>query len=322
MLEPDAAPLLEANELALLAPEPARVANVVAGTAGWTEPTLIKSGLFYPRGATSAQARLEFYAGQFAMVEVDATYYTLLTHDTVQRWCDSTPPGFVFHIKAHPVFTGHPIDLRKLPKDLREPIEALGFEGRVYAERLPPELSNELERRFFAPLDLLESAGKLGVVLLQYPPWFAATRGNVKRIEALRQRYPDVRFAVEFRNKTWLYPKRSERVFSMLAAQLMTYVCVDEPQGEVGGLPPTVTVTTPELCYLRFHGRNYEGWSRRGASVQERFDYLYSRDELQLWVDPTRKAAREAERVHAVFNNCVRNYAVLNAKGLVVLLGA
>ena len=321
MLESDAVPLLEATELAQRAPAPARLANVVAGTAGWTEPTLIKSGLFYPRGTTSAKARLEFYAGHFSMVEVDATYYTLLTHDTVQRWCDSTPPGFTFHIKAHPVLTGHPIDLRKLPKDLRETIEALGFEGRAYAERLPLELWQELERRFFEPLELLEAAHKLGVILLQYPPWFAATRGNVKRIEELRLRYPEVRFAVEFRNKSWLEPQRSERVFSMLAAERMTYVCVDEPEGEVGGLPPTVVVTTPELVYLRFHGRNRAGWSRRGATVQERFDYLYSREELALWVDPTRKAAGEAERVHAVFNNCVQNYAVLNAKGLVVLLG-
>ncbi|HEY6726932.1 MAG TPA: DUF72 domain-containing protein [Polyangiaceae bacterium] len=321
MPEPNAAPLVEATELARRAPAPARVSNVVAGTAGWTEPTLIKSGLFYPRGTTSAKARLEFYAGQFAMVEVDASYYTLLAHDTVQRWCDSTPSEFVFHIKAHPVLTGHPIDLRRLPKDLREPIEALGLERRVYAERLPAELREELERRFFAPLEPLEVAHKLGVILLQYPPWFTATRGNVKRIEELRSRYPEVRFAVEFRNKSWLDPKRNDRVFSMLAAERLTYVCVDEPAGDVGGLPPTVTVTTPELCYLRFHGRNREGWARRGASVQERFDYLYSQEELALWVDPTRKAAREAERVHAVFNNCVQNYAVLNAKGLVVLLG-
>lgn len=321
MLEQDAAPLREATELALRAPAPACAGNVVAGTAGWTEPTLIKSGLFYPRGVTSAKQRLEFYASHFAMVEVDATYYTLLTDDTVRRWCDSTPSGFSFHIKAHPVLTGHPIDLRKLPKDLREPIEALGFEGRAYAERLPAELQQEIERRFFAPLELLERAHKLGVILLQYPPWFTATRGNVKRIEEMRSRYPEVRFAVEFRNKSWLDPKRSERVLAMLAKERMTYVCVDEPEGKVGGLPPTVAVTTPELAYLRFHGRNRAGWARRGATVQERFDYLYSEDELALWVEPTRQAAKHAARVHAVFNNCVQNYAVLNAKGIVVLLG-
>jgi len=321
MLDPEAAPLHEATELALRAPAPARLANVVAGTAGWTEPTLIKSGLFYPRGIKSAKDRLEFYAAHFSMVEVDATYYTLLTHETVQRWCDATPADFVFHIKAHPVLTGHPIDLKKLPKDLREPIEALGFENRVYAERLPVELSQELERRFFAPLELLEQTHKLGAILLQYPPWFTATRGNVKRIEEMRRRYPAVRFAVEFRNKSWLEPKRSERVFSMLESERMTYVCVDEPAGEVGGLPPVVAVTTPELAYLRFHGRNRAAWARRGATVQQRFDYLYSQEELGAWVDPTRKAAAKAERVHAVFNNCVQNYAVLNAKGLVVLLG-
>src|SRR5688500_4002014 len=103
MAEADAPPLLEATELAERAPVPARRANVLTGTAGWTDPTLIKSGRFYPPGTSKAKARLEFYARHFSMVEVDATYYTLLTHDTVQRWCDNTPPGFVFHIKAHPV---------------------------------------------------------------------------------------------------------------------------------------------------------------------------------------------------------------------------
>src|SRR6187399_1707136 len=209
MSEVEAEPLARATELAERAPVPARALNVVSGTAGWTDPTLIKSGLFYPRGTTKAKARLEFYARHFSMVEVDATYYTLLAHDTVQRWCDSTPPGFVFHIKAHPVLTGHPIDVRKLPKELREAIEPLGFETRVYRERLPAELQAELEQRFFAPLELLERDHKLGVVLLQFPPWFSATRGNAKEIENTRLRYPGIRFAVEFRHKSWLDPKRS-----------------------------------------------------------------------------------------------------------------
>jgi uncharacterized protein YecE (DUF72 family) len=197
----------------------------------------------------------------------------------------------------------------------------LGFDTRVYRERLPGELQAEIEQRFFAPLELLDRAQKLGVVLLQYPPWFSATRGNAKQIEETRQRYPTVRFAVEFRHKSWLDPKRRERVFALLAAQRMTYVCVDEPEGEVGGVPPVVAVTTPELAYLRFHGRNRAGWSRRGATVQQRFDYLYTQAELGSWIEPTQKAASQAKKVHAVFNNCVQNYAVLNAKGLVVLLG-
>jgi len=311
-----------ATELAERAPEPAVSGNLVTGTAGWTDPTLIKSGLFYPRGFNSPRARLEYYARHFAMVEVDATYYTLITQETVQRWCEATPPGFVFHVKAHPVFTGHPMDVRRFPGDLRKVLEDLGHEARVYKDKLPSELVFEIEQRFFAPLELLEQERKLGVVLLQYPPWFTATRRNARQIEATRQRYPGARFAVEFRHKSWLSPARRERVFGLLRELGMTYVCVDEPEGAVGGLPPLIEVTTPKLAIVRFHGRNRAAWARRGASVQERFDYLYSAEELASWVPPTRRLAQSAERVHAVFNNCVRNYAVLNAKGLVVLLGA
>jgi uncharacterized protein YecE (DUF72 family) len=255
------------------------------------------------------------------MVEVDATYYALIAQATSERWCEATPPGFTFHVKAHPVLTGHPIDVRRLPQDLRQAVVQISDQHRVYASKLPVELVDELERRFFASLQPLERDAKLGVVLLQYPPWFSATRGNVRIIEQTRERYPLARFAVEFRHKSWLDPGRRERVFDLLTQQHLTYVCVDEPAGPVGGLPPTPMVTTPELGFIRFHGRNQQEWARRGASVQARFNYLYTEAELRSWLEPARHLAANAERLHAVFNNCVRNFAVLNAKGLVVLLG-
>lgn len=321
MADPEGALWLNATELASRAPLPAAATNIVCGTAGWTDPTLIKSGLFYPKNAHNPQARLQFYAQHFSVVEVDATYYTLVSEQTVERWVGNTPAGFLFHIKAHPVFTGHPIDVSRLPKDLKHALSELGFDTRVYPRKLPAELVQTLEQRFFAPLAALDRAHKLGAVLLQYPPWFAATRGHVRAIEAVRARYPDVRFAVEFRHKSWLEPERRQRVLDLLRAQHMTYVCVDEPPGAVGGVPPLAAVTTPELAFIRFHGKNRAGWAKKGATVHERFDYLYSEAELMAWVEPARRLAQNAERVHAVFNNCVRNYAVLNAKGFSVLLG-
>src|SRR5690606_13237601 len=162
------------------APLPAVQGKLVVGTAGWTDPSLLKSGLFYPGSVKTARQRLEFYSTQFSMVEVDASYYTLLAADTSERWCQATPAGFTFPVKAHPVFTGHPIDARRLPVDLREELTRLGHPGRVYAHKLPVELVQEMEHRFFSPLRILEQNGKLGVVLLQFPPWFTATRKNAK----------------------------------------------------------------------------------------------------------------------------------------------
>ena len=106
----------------------------------------------------------------------------------------------------------------------------------------------------------------------------------------------------------------------MLSNCKMSYVAVDEPEVPSGGVPPIVQVTHPRLAIVRFHGKNAAAWRKPGASVRERFDYVYSLEELRAWVEPVRRLSREAERVHAVFNNCVRDYAVVNAKGLCVLL--
>jgi uncharacterized protein YecE (DUF72 family) len=319
---PDPERLEAATELADRAAEPALSANVLFGTAGWTDRSLVKSGLFYPAGASSPQARLEHYSRHFALVEVDATYYALLPPATTANWVEWTPPGFCFDVKAHPVLTGHPIDVAKLPSDLKQQFERAGLAKRAYPERLPEELRLELEVRFAALLEPLIQASKLGSVLAQFPPWFTATRGNSKRIELLRERFAGVKIAVEFRHPSWLLPERRERVFDLLRQNQLAYVVVDEPVREGHGVPAVFEVTDPDLAVVRFHGQNVAGWTKRGASVGERFDYLYTPDELAAWTDPVRRLAGEARAVHAVFNNCVRNYAVLNAKGLSVLLNS
>lgn len=314
---PDPELLARATELADRALEPARAGRVLFGTAGWTDKTLIASGRSYPKGKSSAEERLRHYARHFSMVEVDATYYALLPPATAESWAAWTPADFCFDVKAHPIVTGHPVDVGRLPADLKQ---ALGGEGRVYPDRMPREIADEIERRFRALLDPLVASGKLGCLMAQFPPWFTATRGNARRLEQLAQRFSDLRVAVEFRHKSWLMSERRQRVFDLLRAQHLSYVCVDEPDVERGGVPPWVEVTTPALAVVRFHGHNVGGWQKRGASVHERFDYLYSPEELSAWREPVRRLSREAEAVHAVFNNCVQNFAVLGAKGLSVIL--
>jgi len=320
--EPDPAVFAAATELASHARLPAAVSNVRFGTAGWTDKTLIASGLFYPKGVSSAEARLRHYATHFDLVEVDATYYSLLPPEVAARWIEFTPASFRFDVKAHPILTGHSVDSERLPKDLRDALAARGLTGRLPHKRVPDEIAREIAARFRAFLAPLGAAGRLGALMLQFPPWFTATRGNARYLEALRENWPDVPLSVELRNKSWLLPERRQRVFDLLRAHAMAYVVVDEPDVERGGVPPVEAVTEDSLSLVRFHGQNHSGWSKPGASVHERFDYLYSADELRVWVAPVRRLAERAERVHALFNNCVRNYAVLGAKGLSVLLEA
>jgi uncharacterized protein YecE (DUF72 family) len=308
-----------ASELASRAREPAVAGNVLFGTAGWSDPSLVKSHLFYPRGASTGQARLGHYARHFGLVEVDATYYTLLPPDMASRWMNWTPASFRFDVKAHPVLTGHGIDVARLPPDLRDMLSNETDTGRIYADKLPAEVADEIESRFRAFVQTFHVAGRLGSVLLQFPPWFEATRGNARRIEEIAARWSGVPLSVEFRNRTWLEEDRRERVFSLLGSCGLSYVVVDEPDTPRGGVPAIARVTNPELAIVRFHGQNSGGW-KRGATVAERFDYLYTEAELAAWVDPVRRLSGEAKTVHAIFNNCVRNYAVLNAKGFSVLL--
>ena len=293
--------------------------SIRVGTASWTDPTMTAAGVFYPQAADTAEERLQFYASRFPVVEVDATYYALLPPETAERWAENTPEDFRFDVKAHPVLTGHPVDVTRLPLDLKQELEKQGEGRRVYPERMPKELRAELETRFAQMLEPLIAAGKLASVFVQFPPWFTATRGNVQRIEALAERWAGLPMAIEFRHTSWLHAERRERVLDLLRRLELAYVCVDEPQVE-GAVPPLTEVTNPKLAVIRFHGHNVSGWQQKGATVYQRFDWLYTPEELAAWASPIRRLSSQAEEVHAVFNNCVRNYAVINAKGLSALL--
>lgn len=320
--EPDPELYERAKTLAAQARAPAQCGRIRCGTAGWTDKTLIRPGLFYPRGTTSAESRLRFYASQFSLVEVDATYYTLLAPEITSRWVRDTPDDFVFDVKAHPVFTGHPVEVARLPSDLKEELTQLGFERRVYPARMPEAIVREMQDRFWASVEPLASAGKLGCVMLQFPPWFIADRGNARLIERIAETAPGAPLAVEFRHRSWLDPARRSRVTDLLGHYHLSYVCVDEPDVERGGVPDALIVSNPELVLVRFHGKNAAGWEKRGASVHERFDYVYAPEELAAWTSRIHELAGQARAVHAIFNNCVRDYAVIGAKGLSVLLDA
>jgi uncharacterized protein YecE (DUF72 family) len=317
--EPDPEQYRAARELASRASEPAVAGNVLFGTVGWTDPTLLKAGTFYPKGAKTARDRLGYYARHFSLVEVAATYYSLLPRENAEQWVEITPPSFVFDVKAHPVLTTHPIEVARLPADLKAACVRAGFEARVYPAKLPAELRSEIEARFRALLEPLVAAGRLGAVVLQFPAWFVRSRENIAELERLAASFHDVPLAVEFRHATWLTENSRQHTLDLLRRSAMSYVVVDEP-AVAGAVPAVLAVTNPKLVIVRFHGRNSRTWLKRGASVHERFDYLYSKAELTPWIASLETLAAEAESVHGSFNNCVRDYAVLNAKELSVLL--
>jgi uncharacterized protein YecE (DUF72 family) len=192
----------------------------------------------------------------------------------------------------------------------------------VYPRDLPPDVTDEIWRRFGRALTPLVEAGKLGYVLLQMPKWFTPTRGNARALEEAPARLPGLRLAVEFRQAGWLAEERRARTLDLLRRAGLAYVSVDEPQGTRASVPPIAVATSEELAVVRFHGRRRDTWDRPGASTSERFGYLYSEDELAEWTGRVRLLAAQTRRVHVLMNNCYRHYAVQNAKELATLLAS
>jgi uncharacterized protein YecE (DUF72 family) len=296
--------------------------GVRVGTASWTDPTLIKSG-WYPKGvASSAEARLRFYASQFPIVEVDASYYYLPREDQAGLWVDRTPPDFVLNIKAFSLLTGHPTRRKALPEDLLgEVAPEHRDKQRLYASHLSADGLAEVWRRFQEALLPLDSAGKLGAVLLQYPEWFTPRRSNREELRAVRDRLPGYQVCIEFRNGTWLAEGRDrERTLELLSELRLPLVCVDMPQGFRSSLPPVAEVTSPDLAVVRFHGRDPKAWKKQ--TVSERFRYRYDEAELREWVPKVEHLADGAREVHALMNNCYQDYAVTNAQQFMDLLSS
>jgi uncharacterized protein YecE (DUF72 family) len=296
-------------------------ATIRIGTASWTDPTMTAPGVFYPRGAESAEERLAYYAGTFPIVEVDATYYALLSTRVAEAWVARTPPDFVFDLKAYALMTGQPSEPKRLPKDVRNALpQALAAKPRLYARDLPPELRDEIWRLFLTGLEPLRASGQLGSVLLQYPRWFFPTGENRNAILEARQRLGTIRSAVELRSETWFNDKNRERTLAFLADNAIPFVMVDGPQGLRSSVPPIVAVTSPEMALIRFHGRRVETWEASGIPVVERFRYLYSAEELAEWVPRIREAAEQAREMHILMNNCYANYGSTNARELAAMI--
>ena len=291
------------------------MANIRVGTAGWTDKTLIESG-WYPGDATNPEQRLKYYASQFPLVEVDSAYYALPAERTAEAWAERTPDHFTFNIKAYSLFTQHPTPVKSLPTDLREEAGKAG-KDRVYLKDVDQKLADAAWDRFLAALEPLRTAGKLGAILLQFPPWFPIGRANKQYILDCAERVKPRRVCVEFRNRTWMTDDNQEETLTFLSDHQLPYVCVDEPQGYSNSIPPVLAATS-DLAVVRLHGHS-EHWDAK--TVQERFNYRYSDKELEEWAGNVTKLARDADQTHVVFNNCYRDYAHVNAQQLKSLVG-
>jgi uncharacterized protein YecE (DUF72 family) len=258
------------------------VTTVRIGTCSFADEGLLKS--WYPRGVSTPKARLGFYSERFDTVEVDSPFYHLPDPAVTGRWAQRTPPEFTFHVKAHATMTGH------------EPAE----QASSFSE-------------FRASLEPLELSGKLRGVLLQYHPRFRKSEAAKAELAGVRELIDPLVPLVEFRHRSWLEEDERADTFSFLERHGLAYVSVDAPRTRASNVLPPVAAATHPIAYVRFHGRNVKTWNIKAEKSSERFNWMYTADELAEWVEELGGLAREADEVYAMFNNNRDDFAPRSA---------
>jgi uncharacterized protein YecE (DUF72 family) len=254
--------------------------RILVGTSGYSFDDWV--GTFYAEGIRKGDM-LSFYVEHFPAVEVNSTYYRIPHPAVLHQMERKTPPGFEFIIKAHKSMT-----------------HGLNADKKTYSQ-------------FVEMLEPIQEAGKFSGVLAQFPWGFKNTAPTRKHLEHLRENLPGIPLFVEFRNSGWIV----DEVFELIERLDIGYCCVDEPR--LKGLVPPVVKKTSDSAYVRLHGRNARNWWRREGGG-DRYDYLYSEDELKDWVEKIRELAAKAKKTYVFFNNCHAGQAARNAKLMQELL--
>ncbi|MGB7219081.1 MAG: DUF72 domain-containing protein [Vicinamibacterales bacterium] len=286
------------------------------GTSGWHYPTGAGTwnGPFYPKPRPKGFDELEWYSRYFDTVEINSTFYGQPRAAVAAAWAERTPPGFLFAAKLYQQFT-HPRMFRARVE--RELIRQLG------TTELPEEAIATLVRANQADLDEfrrgiepLATAGKLGPLLAQFPASFHDSPGSRVHLAALLRAFHGHELAVELRHKSW--SDRAEETRTLLDAFGATWVWIDEPKFKDSVEQPVVS--DGAFLYLRLHGRNAKAWWHH-ADRDERYDYLYTEDELRPTAERLKTAVKGMLRGYAYLNNHPRAQAVRNALQLRALVG-
>lgn len=247
---------------------------ILVGTAGYSYKDWI--GPVYPQGMKDKEM-LPFYAREFAFTELNSSYYRMPNRFMLYNMQAKTPDHFQFVIKAHKSLTHQREDNQK--------------EFMEFKEALQP----------------LIEANKFGCVLAQFPSSFRNRDENRDYLKEFREQMGDLPVAVEFRHEEWI----DDMVFELMEDAGLGFVCVDEPRFKT--LVPPEIRATGKIGYIRFHGRNYQKWWHH-QETHERYDYLYSEEELKDWVPKIEKLAAQTEKTFVSMNNHYRGQAVINGR--------
>jgi uncharacterized protein YecE (DUF72 family) len=258
------------------------------GTSGFSFPDWV--GTIYPPDIKKGDM-LPYYEKQlgFKVTEINATYYTIPSPKSFAGMIKKTSPDFDFTVKAH----------KSLTHEIRDKNTGKFIDN------------EEAFERFRYSIEPLKKEGRLIAVLAQFPYSFHTTVENYDYIRIFKERLKDIPIVVEFRNVNW----HNQQSITFLKDNHLGYCVVDEPKFK-NLMPYNPTVTT-DLGYFRFHGRNPH-WFQ--ASAAERYDYLYSKEELQSFIPDIKNIAGSVSKTIIMFNNCHVGKSVINAKQLIEIL--
>jgi uncharacterized protein YecE (DUF72 family) len=272
--------------------------DIRIGTSGWSYPAGkgTWNGIFYPvppghrSGRGGSFDELRYYAEHFDTVEINSTFYGVPAPATARGWAERTPPGFEFSLKLFQKFTHPGMFLKATGKD-------------------PWNLGQEDVDEFRAAIDPLASAGKLGALLAQFPASFKNEPDSRAYLAWLLERFQDYPVALELRHRSW--SDQPVETLQLLAAFGAAWAQIDEPKFRFSirqNLLPNVRT----FYYLRLHGRNAAQWWGHDKS-EDRYNYLYSAEELQPFAEAAREASREVKKAYLYANNHFSAKSVANA---------
>jgi uncharacterized protein YecE (DUF72 family) len=274
------------------------------GPAGWAYKDW--NGVVYPSPRPRGFHEATYLAQFFDTIEINTSFYGPLRAEQAEQWLERVEanPRFLFTAKLWQRFTHDTAPTRAEEREVR-----LGF-------------------------DVLMSEEKLGAVLVQFPFAFHRTRETTALLGGLLQRFAQYPLAVEFRHASW----DAEETYDLLRRHGAGFCNIDQPV--IGrSLQPSARVTS-EIGYVRLHGRRYDTWfgnfeqrggiPKRGAAAVagqppalpafERYNYLYTADELLPWAERIQQVRQSARRTYVATNNHYLGKGVVNALELISIL--
>lgn len=280
--------------------------RIRVGPAGWSYKDW--AGYVYPVPRPKGFHEAAYLSRFFDTIEINTSFYGPLRPEHALQWIDRVAgnPNFLFTAKLWQRFTHHPSLGRAGVRRSRQTTSAPAL----------PVPTNEDEREVREGFDVLRSARKLGAVLLQFPISFHRTPETTAYLAELLARFRDYPLAVEVRHASWNAPE----VFALLRERGAGFCNIDQPiLGRA--LKPSQESTSP-IGYFRLHGRRYDTWfsDDPGMPSHERYNYLYSEEELKPWAQRIRSVAGESRNVFVVTNNHYLGKAAVSGLQLISML--